>query len=154
MGVGTIIKNVKSQGVNGVEDLKERVAYLQGLMDGFQIRDDTEQGRILREITKVLGAVADHMTVLSVQQQEMEEYLAVLDEDLADLEEGFFAEEDFFDDSIDIACPTCGELVSVDGRIMNDAEAAVEIVCPGCGDIVFTPGDELVADEDLEEMED
>lgn len=62
------------------------------------------------------------------------EEIDVLSDDLADVEEVVFDEddddmEDYDDDWFEVECPTCGADIVVDDEALADGE----VECPGCG---------------------
>ena len=63
-------------------------------------------------------------------QDDIEEYMNCIDDDLADLEEEMFADEDEY---VEVVCPNCGELIEVDPSILM--EPNVEVICPECGEV-------------------
>lgn len=83
-----------------VSDLRARVAYLQGLVEGMELTTGSREGRIISEIIDVMAEFADAISDLSENQSDMEDYVEDLDSDLTDLEEHLL-EDDGDSDSED-----------------------------------------------------
>ena len=81
------------------------------------------------QVCRDAGAVSyTHLDVY--KRQELEEYVEVMDEDLADLEDDVY--EDGLEEEIDfceIECPECGEMVYVDMDMLDEEN---KIICPNC----------------------
>ncbi|MGI6491775.1 MAG: AraC family transcriptional regulator [Peptococcaceae bacterium] len=132
-----------------MSDLKARVAYLQGLSDGLEIRADSKEGKLLQGIIDVLGDFAETVEGLKQGQENLEDYIESIDEDLYHLEEGYSdgdhcREEDEY---IEVTCPACNEIVCFDAEIVDDDDI-IEVTCPNCDAVVFVNDDE----GELEEM--
>lgn len=108
-------------------DLKARVAYLQGLAEGYELKEGSKKERILLGVLDVLADIAADTESLKDRMGEMEDYLECLDEDLAEVEEFLFDDDfdadddgdifDDFDDDDDTCCcgePSCGACESDD----------------------------------------
>lgn len=139
-----------------MSSLKEKVSYLQGLIEGLDISEATKEGKAIKVITEILTEMANEVEEISNTQEDIQDYIDSIDEDLSDLEEEVYGE-----DFIEVECPRCGETIEVDSSVLDDPDA--EIVCPECGK-EFTPEeidwdfveyeDEDEDEEDEEEDED
>lgn len=91
-------------------DLKERVAYLQGMAAGFKFNGSSKEEKIMLGILEVLSDMAGKITDIETNYDEMEEYVECLDEDLAEVETEIYGEyEDYDDDDYeDDECCCCG----------------------------------------------
>jgi Zn finger protein HypA/HybF involved in hydrogenase expression len=116
-----------------VYDLNERVSYLQGLIDGLNIADDTKEGKAISVAADILEEIAYVISDLIEAQKQLEEYIDCIDDDLADLED-----EVYVGDLVEIECPKCGEPVEIDASALEEAD--VTIICPECSEM-FTPED-------------
>ncbi len=108
-------------------DLNERVSYLQGLIDGLSLEDDSKEGKAIRVIADILEEMAYVISDLVEAQKQLEEYIDSIDDDLADLEDEVYA-----DDVVEIDCPKCGEPIEVDASVFEDPD--ITIVCPECNE--------------------
>ena len=75
-------------------NLKERVAYLQGLTQGLNINSLSAEGKLLVNIIDVLGAMAEELNNIQMEQEDLKSYVESLDEDLTDLEEEVYGDDD------------------------------------------------------------
>ncbi|MGI6628232.1 MAG: CD1247 N-terminal domain-containing protein [Bacillota bacterium] len=114
-----------------MSDLKERVSYLQGLVDGLDITDATKEGKAITVIAGILKEMAEAITDIALTQEDIQDYIDCIDDDLADLEDEVYSE-----DFVSIDCPNCGEAIEVDASILDESD--VGIICPECGE-EFTP---------------
>lgn len=82
--------------------LLQKVSYLQGLADGLGVDDTTNEGKLLLHIIDTLEEFADVLADTIEDQIELEEYVNFIDEDLSDLEDEVYNDEDEeFDDDFD-----------------------------------------------------
>ena len=129
-----------------MENLIEKVAYLQGLCDGLEIDDSTKEGKMIIGILDVLNEMAMVIEDINDEQFEMQELIDEIDEDLGSLEEEFYedcdcdCDCDCCDDDCDcdcddseffeMECPNCGDTICFeDSELFNDG-----VVCPSCGE--------------------
>lgn len=124
--------------------LNERVAFLKGLAEGLDIKDEGKEGRVLNGIIEVLTEMADAISELENAHQELDEYVENLDEDLSDLEEALFGDDDELeddsqdegddvsaDDYVQTACPHCNGKFYLDHMALEDED---DLTCPLCGE--------------------
>ena len=82
-------------------DLNERVSYLQGLLDGLDIADDSKEGKAISVIADILEEVAYVISDL-IEAQRQRRVHRLHNDDLADLKmsisRGF----------CEVECPKCG----------------------------------------------
>lgn len=77
-----------------MENLYEKVAYLNGLIDGMEFDKTSKEGKALSVIAEILEEMVDLIGDIDDEQAEMEEYLDLMDEDLSNVEEELFGEFD------------------------------------------------------------
>ena len=101
-------------------ELKEKVAYIKGLMEGMEYDVSTKEGKLMAAVVETLDMMAAKV------------------EDLEDVEDYLFDDEDEDDEDYadeyeaglyEITCPNCGEVVCVD----EDMLASDDLTCPSCG---------------------
>lgn len=139
-----------------MNDLRERVAYLQGLAEGLKLEEGNKEAKIIRHIIDILADLVDEVENLHVAQEDLESYLESLDEDLFDTGEeeveevgdvaaegeGGEGEEGVGELSkdelnyIEAECPKCHDIICFEEDIIND-EDVVEVTCPNCNEVVF-----------------
>jgi DNA-directed RNA polymerase subunit delta len=126
------------KGCGCMESIFSRVSYLNGLIEGLGIDNNSKEGKVLLEMASILTAMAQEIQMLNESQEEMEEYVDAIDEDLNTLEEDLYYDEDDeesdydeddFGNYININCPHCDETVYIDSDICRCSE---EITCPNC----------------------
>lgn len=81
--------------------LLQKVAYLRGLADGLELDESSKEGKVLVNIIDTLDAFVEVMEDMIDDQLDLEEYVNFIDEDLADLEEDFYEEDEEFEDDFD-----------------------------------------------------
>lgn len=74
--------------------LLKRVAYLQGLTDGFELDGESKQDKLLLEIVDVLEDIVDTM---KESNEDLEDYITMVDEDLDELETYVYDDDSDFD---------------------------------------------------------
>lgn len=110
--------------------VSEKVAYLKGLMEGLKIDADSESGKMFKAIVDVLDEVALEVEDLTDEVMELGDGLDVISDDLADVEELVFDDEDDEDEPVyATTCPECEEEIYFDEDCLEDGS----IVCPNCG---------------------
>ena len=111
--------------------ISEKVAYLKGLAEGLNL--DTEKSKEGKLISVMIGIMEElAMTVEDLEENALNlgEEIDVLSDDLADVEEVVYDEdEDYDDDWFEVECPSCGADIVVD----EDALSEGEVECPSCG---------------------
>lgn len=74
--------------------LLKRVAYLQGLTDGFELDEESKEAKLLLEIVDVLEDIVD---TIKESNEDLEEYITMVDEDLDELETYVYDDDSDFD---------------------------------------------------------
>ena len=133
--------------------ISEKVAYLKGLAEGLNLdTEKSKEGKLISVMIGILEELAMSVEDLEENALNLGEEIDVLSDDLADVEEVVFDEdeddEDYDDDWFEVECPACGADILVD----DEALAEGEVECPACGTRYAM---ELTEDEeDEEETED
>ncbi len=130
-----------------MEFLYEKVAYLKGLADGLDIDETAKEGRLLISIIDILEDFADAIVELDEDTEEIIEYMEAMDEDLSNVEEDLYEDDEPYDDFygddeddddevdfVELECPNCHEDVYVDEDLLYEDD--VDVVCPRCHEIV------------------
>lgn len=129
--------------------LTEKAQYLKGLADGMKLDKETNEGKLFSAILEMLEDTALAMEEVVDIQDEMQEQLNEVDEDLADVEDEIYGEDeddDFYDcddEGIFMTCPKCGDDIYVEYDAISDD---CTVVCPNCGEEI-----EIECDCDCEE---
>ncbi len=118
--------------------ISEKVAYIKGLAEGMELDTDSKEGKILSAIIDLLGDICDEIDALDDAQIELAEQLDAVDEDLSDVEELIYEEDEYDDDEefdddddevFEVVCPSCGDKIYLDEDMLMDGR----IDCPNCG---------------------
>ncbi len=124
--------------------ITEKVAYLKGLAEGLSLDESKPEAKLINAMLDVLDDMALTISDLEDGLDIFSEQLDAVDEDLDELE-GFVYEE--FDDCCcddcddcdddeeeyyDVECPSCGEVICVDGDILEEGS----INCPNCNELL------------------
>lgn len=125
-----------------MKNIKERIAYLQGLAQGLEI-EDSKEGKVLSGIIDVLEEMAEQIDDIEVAQSDLEEYVESIDEDLYDLEGEFLGNDIDDEDMVEVECPNCQEIVCFESDIADD-EDLIEVTCPNCDEVVYVNDQDIL----------
>ena len=123
--------------------VSEKVAYLNGLMEGLGIGDATPEGKMIGKIVEVLEDMAQAMDEMDEMVAELDERVDELDIDLSEVEDELYGEDECDcgcedEDFLEIVCPHCNETINFD----QDAIIDGELVCPVCNQEIFPDTEE------------
>ena len=128
--------------------MKEKAAYLKGLIDGLGIDENTKEGKVIKAMSELLSEMAE--TVDSIDEDVTHAYDQIndLSEELEDLEADLYEDEDAEDDSDD-SDDSDDETEADDDDDNADVagEPYYEVACPACGKTVYVSEDDLDAGE-------
>lgn len=150
-----------------MENLRERLSYLQGMADGFGLTNQSKEGRMTLEIMHLMGDMVSSMERMNARIEEQDEYIEAIDEDMTDLEEYVAAidedlddvEEVLFEDGLEnIDFESMDEEQARDGIITvdetydemsydDDDIGFFEVECPTCQELISI--DQHIFDDDL-----
>ena len=102
--------------------IAEKVAHLKGLMEGLNCDD------------KILTAIADILEDLAYDVEDVQDALAEVGEQVELIDEDLY----------EVECPACGEVICIDGCIVDEGE----MDCPNCGEHLEFEMDEEEEDEE------
>ena len=111
-------------------ELKERAAYLKGLMEGLEI-GDSKEGEVLKAMYDLLEDLCDTVADMDDDLDQVYDELDAMDEDMDDLEEAVFGDDEDEDDE---------EEDDED----EEVEAEYELTCPNCGAVTVVDEDTLL----------
>ena len=125
--------------------MKEKAAYLKGLIDGLGIDENTKEGKVIKAMSELLSEMAE--TVDSIDEDVTHAYDQIndLSDELEDLEADLY-EEDEDGESEDAE----DEDTDDDDDAKDDdiaSEPFYEVACPNCGETVYVSEDDLDAGE-------
>ena len=124
--------------------ITEKVAYLKGLAEGMDLDTEKKEGKLLAAMIDVLEDIALELNDIEDAQEELGEGLDAVSDDLEDVEDLLYGEDDEDDDESDYelddlgededcyatTCPTCEETIYFDESVLEDGE----VICPNCGE--------------------
>ena len=114
--------------------ISEKVAYLKGLAEGLNLdTEKSKEGKLISVMIGILEEIGLSIEDLEENTQALGEEIDVLSDDLSDVEDVVFDEdendeEDYDDDWFEVECPTCEEPLIID----DEALAEGFIQCPNC----------------------
>ena len=125
--------------------MKEKAAYLKGLIDGLGIDETTKEGKVIKAMSELLSEMAE--TVDSIDEDVTHAYDQIndLSEELEDLEADLYEDEDAEDEEDDSDDET--EADDDDDNADVAGEPYYEVACPACGKTVYVSEDDLDAGE-------
>ena len=115
--------------------ISEKVAYLKGLMEGLKIDEASNEGKMFAAIIDVLDEIALEIEDLTDEVMELGDGLDVVSDDLGDVEDIVYDDEDDYDEEDEeeecyaTTCPECEEEIFFDETVLEDGN----LVCPNCG---------------------
>lgn len=147
-------------------NLTDKMAYLCGMVDGMELDlTSSKEGKVLGKILDVMQEMTAYIVDLQTQVDELTDTCDLLDQDLGDLEDIVFDEDDDEDDDeyddyydededdevqYETVCLTCKNTIVLSESILDKGE----MPCPCCGQKLEF-GDVTEADfaEDADETE-
>lgn len=138
-------------------EITEKVAYLKGLAEGMELNTDKKEGKLLAAIIDVLEDIALELSDIQDAQLLLGEGLDAVSDDLEDVEDLLYGEDEEDEDEQEYelddlgededcyatTCPTCEETIYFDESVLEDGE----VVCPNCGEKLEFDLDSLDEDE-------
>ena len=136
--------------------LTDRISYLKGMAAGMKLNMDKDANKLMLEMLTAMGEMAEEMAAMTEAHNDLNEYVESIDDDLAELEETLFGDEELEgdeesdgeedeeeelddDDLIVYACPHCGHEIEFHA---NDVDFDEDYLCPECQKPIFPELDE------------
>ena len=131
-------------------ELKEKAAYLKGLIEGLGIDESTKEGKVIKAMSELLCEMAQ--TVDSIDEDITQAYDQIndLSEELEDLEADLYEDDDADEEE---NAESADDTEDEDDENDEDDNADVasepyyEVACPACGETVYVSEDDLDAGE-------
>lgn len=142
-------------------EITEKVAYLKGLAEGMELDSGKKEGKLLTAIIDVLEDIALELSDIEDAQEELGDGLDAVSDDLEDVEDLLYGDDDDEDDEYELddlgedeecyatTCPTCEEQIYFDESVLEDGQ----VICPNCGERLEFDLDSLDGEEDGENEE-
>lgn len=130
-----------------MDELRERIAYLQGLAEGLKLEEGKDESRILSQLIDIIADLADEVEDLQVALEDLEDYVDSFDDELFEDDEDFDDEDDEIEDDdyccdeddidyVEVECPQCHDIICFESDIVDD-EDIIEVTCPNCNKVVY-----------------
>lgn len=115
--------------------ISEKVAYLNGLAEGLEIKDEKE-GILLLGILEALSAIAEALEEQDESIDDLNDSVDDIYNEIDEIDECLYGEDEDDEDEDDddfyeIVCPACGETVYFDFDMIEDGK---ELTCPNCNE--------------------
>ena len=127
--------------------MKEKAAYLKGLIDGLGIDETTKEGKVIKAMSELLGELAEAVDAIDEDVTHAYDQINDLSEELEDLEADLYEDDDTDDD--DEEPEEDAEDAEDSGDDDDNADVAgepyYEVACPACGNTVYVSEDDLDA---------
>lgn len=133
------------------KSISEKIAYLKGLAEGMEL-EDTKEGKLIRLMMDILDDMAEELYDTEDVCDEIGEQLDAVDEDLSNLEDEFYGDDECDcdccdDECYEVECPNCHEILYLDDEMLEDGK----MECPSCGaDLEFDFDDDCCCDGDCD----
>ncbi len=128
--------------------MKEKAAYLKGLIDGLGIDESTKEGKVIKAMSELLSEMADAVDGIDEDVTRAYDQINDLSEELEDLEADLYEDDDADEeeDDEDASDDAEGD-ESEDDNADVAGEPYYEVACPACGGTVYVSEDDLDAGE-------
>lgn len=126
---------------------KEYSAYIKGLLEGLQLDQNKPETKVINALCGIIEQMADEIETLKKDNETLFDYAEELDQDLGELEELVWDEDDCDccdDDDDDCCCGCCDDDDEEDDEDDSDFYCAM---CPHCGEKVYF--DDTIDPEDI-----
>lgn len=121
--------------------ISEKVAYLKGLAEGLNLdTEKSKEGKLISVMIGILEEVGLSLEDLDKNAAALGEELDAVSDDLADVEEIVYGEDEDEDDAcgcgcgnddfFEVECPNCGADLQIDDSVLK----AGSVECPNCGE--------------------
>ena len=128
-------------------ELNKKAAYLQGLVDGLSVDENTKEGKIIKAMAALLGEMADAIAAMDEDLTRAYDQINDLSEELEDLEADLYEDEDAEDEDAEDEDDDAADEDEDAGDDDIASEPFYEVACPACGETVYVSEDDLDAGE-------
>ncbi|MDD5937971.1 MAG: hypothetical protein PUC36_03025 [Clostridiales bacterium] len=115
--------------------ISEKVAYLKGLAEGLDLdTEKSKEGKLISVMIGILEEIGLSLEDLEENDTALGEEIDAISDDLADVEEALYGEDDEDDedgdddDFFEVECPNCGEDLVIDESVLESGT----VECPNC----------------------
>ena len=118
--------------------ISEKVAYLDGLMEGLDI-EDAKLKKLFNAIIDALDTIAEELSDHDDAIEELNDSIDEIYDDMDDYDEILYGEDeddededvDDDDDFFEVVCPNCGETIYFDEDMLDNPDG---LICPNCNE--------------------
>ena len=126
--------------------MKEKAAYLKGLIEGLGIDETTKEGKVIKAMSELLGDLAEAVDGIDEDVTRAYDQINDLSEELEDLEADLY-EDDAEEDADAEEAEDDSDADDDDNDDDIASEPFYEVACPNCGETVYVSEDDLDAGE-------
>ena len=123
--------------------MKEKAAYLRGLIEGLGIDETTKEGKVIKVMSELLGELAEAVDGIDEDVSRAYDQINDVSEELEDLEADLYEDDDEDDEDDEPEEDDADE----DDNADVAGEPYYEVACPACGKTVYVSEDDLDAGE-------
>lgn len=125
-------------------NLRQKVAYLQGMAAGLGLDPQDKEARILTQVIDLLSEISEALYDLKGSHEELESYVEDVDQDLSVVEEDLYGDDDEADAEVmEVKCPNCGTVLHLERLGSDDDDDTLDLICPNCGEMIYDTDDDL-----------
>lgn len=122
--------------------MREKAAYLKGLVEGLGIDETTKEGKVIKAMSELLCEMAQAIDGIDEDVTQAYDQINDLSEELEDLEADLYEDDEEADED---------EADDAEAEEDDNADVAsepyYEVACPACGETVYVSEDDLDAGE-------
>lgn len=131
-------------------ELKERAAYLKGLMEGLEIEHSSKEGKVLKAMYDLVAQLCETVTELDADMDQVYDELDAMDEDMDELEDLLFGEDEEDEDKDESDAEEEDDCCCDDEDCCceeEDCSIDYELTCPNCGAVTVVDEDTLLNEQ-------
>ena len=128
-------------------ELKEKAAYLKGLVEGLGIDESTKEGKVIKAMSELLCEMAQAVDSIDEDVTQAYDQINDLSEELEDLEADLYEDDDADEEEDAESADDTEDEDDEDNNADVASEPYYEVACPACGETVYVSEDDLDAGE-------
>ena len=128
--------------------LTDRVSYLKGMAAGMKLNMEKDANKLMLEMLTLMGEMAEEMQAMAEAHSDLNDYVESIDDDLADLEETLFGDEEELHDE-DCDCEECADDDEDDEDDEDGDDELISYACPFCEHVIEFCASDVDFDEDF-----
>ena len=128
-------------------ELKEKAAYLKGLVEGLGIDESTKEGKVIKAMSELLCEMAQAVDSIDEDVTQAYDQINDLSEELEDLEADLYEDDDADEEEDAESADDTEDEGDEDDNADVASEPYYEVACPACGETVYVSEDDLDAGE-------